>query len=58
MRKTEHTEVKGRQVFGVPLLHGAQRTGEPLPPSILGALVYLRSECLDQVRRPPRPATI
>ncbi|XP_041807759.1 rho GTPase-activating protein 7 isoform X2 [Chelmon rostratus] len=48
-RKTKVMEMKGRRVFGVPLLLGAQQTGEPLPPSILRALVYLRNECLDQV---------
>ncbi|KAG8008436.1 StAR-related lipid transfer protein 13 [Nibea albiflora] len=26
-----------------------QQTGEPLPPSILRALIYLKTECLDQV---------
>ncbi|KAM3869075.1 rho GTPase-activating protein 7 [Diretmus argenteus] len=49
LRKPKVSEVKGRRVFGVPLLLGVQQTGEPLPPSILKALVYLRSECLDQV---------
>uniref|UniRef100_A0A3Q3RBF4 Rho-GAP domain-containing protein n=1 Tax=Monopterus albus TaxID=43700 RepID=A0A3Q3RBF4_MONAL len=48
-RKTKVSEVRGRQVFGVPLLLNVQQTGEPLPPSILRALVYLRTECLDQV---------
>ncbi|XP_034078943.1 rho GTPase-activating protein 7 isoform X2 [Gymnodraco acuticeps] len=48
-RKTKPMEVKGRRVFGVPLLSSVQQTGEPLPPSILRALVYLRTECLDQV---------
>lgn len=47
--KTKVMEVKGRRVFGVPLLLSVQQTGEPLPPSILRALVYLRTECLDQV---------
>ncbi|XP_061596578.1 rho GTPase-activating protein 7 isoform X2 [Cololabis saira] len=47
--KAKATEVKGRQVFGVPLLLGIQQTGEPLPPSIIRALVYLRTQCLDQV---------
>ncbi|XP_076025122.1 rho GTPase-activating protein 7 isoform X2 [Genypterus blacodes] len=49
MRKPKFTEVKGQRVFGVPLLLSVQQTGEPLPPSILGALLYLRSRCLDQV---------
>ncbi|XP_078143012.1 rho GTPase-activating protein 7 isoform X2 [Centroberyx gerrardi] len=48
-RKAKLSEAKGRRVFGVPLLLSVQQTGEPLPPSILKALVYLRSECLDQV---------
>ncbi|CAJ1063315.1 rho GTPase-activating protein 7 isoform X2 [Xyrichtys novacula] len=48
-RKTKVLELKGRRVFGVPLLHSVQQTGEPLPPSILRALVHLRTECLDQV---------
>ncbi|KAM9332421.1 rho GTPase-activating protein 7 isoform 2-T2 [Pholidichthys leucotaenia] len=49
LRKHKVLEVKGQRVFGVPLLIGVQQTGEPLPASILGALVYLRTECLDQV---------
>uniref|UniRef100_A0A3B4T224 Si:dkeyp-23e4.3 n=1 Tax=Seriola dumerili TaxID=41447 RepID=A0A3B4T224_SERDU len=49
VRKTKMTEMKGRRVFGVPLLLSVQQTGEPLPPSILRALVYLKTECLDQV---------
>ncbi|XP_034406844.1 rho GTPase-activating protein 7 isoform X2 [Cyclopterus lumpus] len=48
-RKTKVTDMKGRRVFEVPLLLSVQQTGEPLPPSILRALVYLRAECLDQV---------
>ncbi|XP_071025552.1 rho GTPase-activating protein 7-like isoform X1 [Oncorhynchus clarkii lewisi] len=48
-RKTKAPELKGRRVFGVPLLHGVQQTGEPLPSSILKAIIYLRTECLDQV---------
>nr|XP_040037896.1 rho GTPase-activating protein 7 isoform X2 [Gasterosteus aculeatus aculeatus] len=49
LRKTKQLEAKGRRVFGAPLLLSVQQTGEPLPPSILRALVYLRTECLDQV---------
>lgn len=45
-------EVKGQRVFGVPLLLNVQQTGAPLPPSILRALVYLRTRCLDQVMAP------
>lgn len=50
LRKTKLMEVKGRRVFGVPLLVSLQQTGEPLPPSILRALIHLRANCLDQVR--------
>ncbi|TNM84415.1 hypothetical protein fugu_008593 [Takifugu bimaculatus] len=49
LRKTKLMEVKGRRVFGVPLLVSLQQTGEPLPPSILRALIHLRAKCLDQV---------
>ncbi|XP_019118808.2 rho GTPase-activating protein 7 [Larimichthys crocea] len=49
LRKTKVMEMKGRRVFGVPLLLSVQQTGEPLPPSILRALIYLKTECLDQV---------
>ncbi|XP_034463379.1 rho GTPase-activating protein 7 [Hippoglossus hippoglossus] len=48
-RKTKALAVKGRRVFGAPLLLSVQQTGETLPPSILRALVHLRSSCLDQV---------
>ncbi|XP_067088268.1 stAR-related lipid transfer protein 8-like, partial [Osmerus mordax] len=48
-RKTKLSEVRGRRVFGGPLLHSIQHTDDPLPPSILRAMVYLRRECLDQV---------
>lgn len=56
-RKTRPMEVKGRRVFGVPLLLSAQQTGEPIPPCILRALVYLRTNCLDQVNQ-QKPAGI
>ncbi|XP_074528528.1 rho GTPase-activating protein 7 isoform X2 [Halichoeres trimaculatus] len=49
VKRTKVLEMKGRQVFGVPLLLSVQQTGEPLPPSILRALVHLKTECLDQV---------
>ncbi|XP_060912100.1 LOW QUALITY PROTEIN: rho GTPase-activating protein 7 [Labrus mixtus] len=48
-RKTKVLETKGRQVFGAPLLLSVQQRGEPLPPSILRALVHLRNESLEQV---------
>ncbi|KAJ0004166.1 hypothetical protein NQD34_010380 [Periophthalmus magnuspinnatus] len=48
-RKSKGSEVKGRRVFGVPLLVNMQQTGEPLPPSVLRAMVYVRNECVDQM---------
>ncbi|KAF7697386.1 rho GTPase-activating protein 7 isoform X1 [Silurus meridionalis] len=44
MKSSEH-----KKVFGVPLLQSVQRSGKPLPPSILRAMEYLKTECLDQV---------
>ncbi|KAM9781856.1 rho GTPase-activating protein 7 isoform X2 [Syngnathus typhle] len=49
VRKAKAPAAKARPVFGVPLLVNVQRTGAPLPPGILKALVYLRTQCLDQV---------
>ncbi|XP_041078882.1 rho GTPase-activating protein 7-like isoform X2 [Polyodon spathula] len=49
IRKIKAPDYKDRTVFGVPLLLNAQRTGDPLPPSILKAMHYLRNQCLDQV---------
>ncbi|XP_041122562.1 rho GTPase-activating protein 7-like isoform X2 [Polyodon spathula] len=49
IRKIKALDYKDRTVFGVPLLLNAQRTGDPLPPSILKAMHYLRNQCLDQV---------
>ncbi|XP_058271024.1 rho GTPase-activating protein 7 isoform X2 [Hemibagrus wyckioides] len=48
-RKMKGSEHKNRKVFGVPLLQSVQRSGKPLPPSILRAMEYLKTECLDQV---------
>ncbi|MCJ8740539.1 hypothetical protein PDJAM_G00060110 [Pangasius djambal] len=48
-RKSNASEHKNRKVFGVPLLQSVQRSGKPLPPSILRAMEYLKTECLDQV---------
>ena len=48
-RKPRVVELRGRRVFGVPLLASVQQTGEPLPPGILRALLHLRAQCLDQV---------
>ncbi|XP_077361496.1 rho GTPase-activating protein 7 [Festucalex cinctus] len=49
VRKGKASPSKARRVFGVPLLANVRQTGEPLPPAILQALVYLRTQCLDQV---------
>ncbi|MGH0142959.1 UNVERIFIED_CONTAM: hypothetical protein FKN15_076964 [Acipenser sinensis] len=49
IRKIKALDYKDRTVFGVPLLLNARRTGNPLPPSILKAMHYLRNQCLDQV---------
>ncbi|XP_039533302.1 rho GTPase-activating protein 7 [Pimephales promelas] len=48
-RKVKPSEHKSRKVFEVPLLQSVQQSGKPLPPSILRAMEYLRTECLDQV---------
>ncbi|XP_018584149.1 rho GTPase-activating protein 7 isoform X1 [Scleropages formosus] len=49
MRKSKGIEQKELRVFGVPLLVSMQREGSPLPRSILKAIQYLRTQCLDQV---------
>ncbi|KAI1903561.1 hypothetical protein AGOR_G00028450 [Albula goreensis] len=49
MRKAKASDSKDRRVFGVPLLQSVQQTGAPLPHSILKAMHFLRTECLDQV---------
>lgn len=54
-RKVKASEHKSRKVFGVPLLQSVQRSGKPLPPSILRAMEYLKTECLDQVRSSIHP---
>lgn len=51
-RKVKALEHKSRKVFGVSLLQSVQQSGKPLPPSILRAMEYLRTECLDQVCQP------
>lgn len=50
MRKMKTPDYRDRQVFGVPLLVIAQRTGQPLPSGIQAALQYLRTSSLDQVK--------
>ncbi|XP_037401814.1 rho GTPase-activating protein 7 isoform X1 [Pygocentrus nattereri] len=48
-RKIKASDHKSRKVFGVPLLQSVQQSAKPLPPSILRAMEYLKTECLDQV---------
>ncbi|XP_028840220.1 rho GTPase-activating protein 7 isoform X1 [Denticeps clupeoides] len=48
-RKMKRSDQKSHKVFGVPLLQSVQRAGKPLPPSILRAMQYLKTQCLDQV---------
>lgn len=48
-RKVKPSEHKSRKVFEVPLLQSVQQSGKPLPPSILRAMEFLRTKCLDQV---------
>lgn len=49
IRKIRVPDYKDKNVFGVPLLMNVQRTGYPIPRSILQAMQYLRIHCLDQV---------
>ncbi|XP_072255085.1 rho GTPase-activating protein 7-like [Pyxicephalus adspersus] len=49
IRKIRVPDYKDKNVFGVPLLLNVQRTGFPIPKSILQAMEYLRNHCLDQV---------
>ncbi|XP_018418039.1 PREDICTED: rho GTPase-activating protein 7-like [Nanorana parkeri] len=49
IRKIRVPDYKDKNVFGVPLLLNVQRTGYPIPKSILQAMEYLRILCLDQV---------
>ncbi|XP_074865935.1 rho GTPase-activating protein 7-like isoform X2 [Carettochelys insculpta] len=49
IKKIKAPDYKDKNVFGVPLLLNVQRTGCPLPKSILQAMQYLRSHFLDQV---------
>lgn len=48
-RRIKTIDYGNRNVFGVPLLLNVQRTGHPLPHSILQAMEFLRNHCLDQV---------
>ncbi|XP_023570773.1 stAR-related lipid transfer protein 13 isoform X2 [Octodon degus] len=49
MKRMKVPDYKDKAVFGVPLIVHVQRSGQPLPQSIQQALIYLRSNCLDQV---------
>ncbi|XP_066572552.1 rho GTPase-activating protein 7 isoform X2 [Amia ocellicauda] len=49
IRKIKAPDYKDRRVFGMPLLLSVQKSGDPLPRSILKAVHYLRTQCLDQV---------
>ncbi|KAG8439181.1 hypothetical protein GDO86_005412 [Hymenochirus boettgeri] len=49
IRKIRAPDYKDKNVFGVPFLLNAQRTGQPVPKSILQAMEYLRNHFLDQV---------
>ncbi|XP_012931299.1 stAR-related lipid transfer protein 13 isoform X2 [Heterocephalus glaber] len=49
MKRTKVPDYKDKAVFGVPLIVHVQRSRQPLPQSIQQALIYLRSNCLDQV---------
>ncbi|XP_031428078.1 rho GTPase-activating protein 7 [Clupea harengus] len=45
-KKPQH---KNRKVFGVPLRQSAQTFNTPLPPCILRAMQYLKTQCFNQV---------
>uniref|UniRef100_A0A8C5QBE5 StAR-related lipid transfer protein 13 n=1 Tax=Leptobrachium leishanense TaxID=445787 RepID=A0A8C5QBE5_9ANUR len=49
IRKIRAPDYKDKTVFGVPFLLNVQRTGHPLPKSIIQAMEYLRIHFLDQV---------
>ncbi|XP_078685026.1 rho GTPase-activating protein 7-like isoform X2 [Branchiostoma floridae x Branchiostoma belcheri] len=49
MKRIRAPEYKDKAVFGIPLLHVLQHTGQPLPQSIIYAMDYLRRTALDQV---------
>ncbi|XP_053321327.1 rho GTPase-activating protein 7-like isoform X2 [Spea bombifrons] len=49
IRKIRAPDYKDKNVFGVPFLINVQRTGHPLPKSVLQAMEYLRIHFLDQV---------
>ena len=49
MKRNKTPDYKDRTVFGVPLLHNLQRTGHPLPQTIMYAMRYLRRTAHDAV---------
>ncbi|XP_040200605.1 rho GTPase-activating protein 7-like isoform X1 [Rana temporaria] len=49
IRKIRVPDYKDKNVFGVPLILNVQRTGYPIPKSILQAMEYLQIHCVDQV---------
>ncbi|XP_072171214.1 rho GTPase-activating protein 7-like [Diadema setosum] len=49
MKRSKTADFKDRIVFGVPLLHHLQRTGQPLPQNILYAMRYLRRQAGEAV---------
>ncbi|XP_072039854.1 rho GTPase-activating protein 7-like [Amphiura filiformis] len=49
MKRNKTPDFKDRTVFGVPLLQNLQRTGHPLPQTIMYAMRYLRRTAHDAV---------
>ena len=49
MKRNKTPDYKDRTVFGVPLLHNLQKTGHPLPQTIMYAMRYLRRTAHDAV---------
>ena len=49
MKRTKTADIKDRLVFGVPLLYHLQKTGQPLPQTILYAMRYLRRQAGEAV---------
>lgn len=49
MKRHKIPDYRERNVFGIPLLVTLQRTGQPLPQSILYAMRYLRKTAVDAI---------
>lgn len=49
MKRNKIPDYRERNVFGIPLLVTLQRTGQPLPQSILYAMRYLRKTAVDAI---------